>query len=294
MKSMTGFGKSQQINQQLQVEVEIKSVNHRFLDAQFRMPRELLAYENDYKTILKEAIQRGRVESYITLKNSGEAQQKLVVHWELLDELVSSLNEASEMRYANQMFSPEAIMTGLIGNQQFFEVEENKELTEESLELIKQTFLEAVQQLDTSRQAEGQQIASVLTELLMEFEEQMLRVKTMVPQIEQDYRTRLEKRLSQEVGEHYEEGRLLTELALLIEKGDIQEELDRLVIHIKKARELLRTEGAIGREFDFLLQEMNREVNTTGSKSVNIQIKETIVQMKTTLEKIKEQIQNIE
>ncbi|MGX6962698.1 YicC/YloC family endoribonuclease [Vagococcus xieshaowenii] len=294
MKSMTGFGKSQSLNNNIQVEIEIKSVNHRFLDTQFRMPRELLAFENDYKTVLKELIQRGRVESYITVTTNIDNQRQLMIHWSLLDELVLQLNQASEMRYKEKAFNPESIMTGLVTNPQFFEVTENKEMTQEDAQLIMKCYREAVERLDSSRLAEGKQIAGVLTVLLNEFEQQMLAVKELVPEIEQDYRHRLEKRLKQEVGEQFEESRLLTELALLIEKGDIQEELDRLVIHIKKAHELITTDGPIGREFDFLLQEMNREVNTTGSKSVNIAVKELIVQMKTMLEKIKEQIQNIE
>lgn len=111
---------------------------------------------------------------------------------------------------------------------------------------------------------------------------------------EQEYRQRLETKLSEWVGEQIEESRLLTEVAILIEKGDIHEELDRLTIHLDKLEELLVQEVPVGRELDFLIQEMNREVNTIGSKSSPIEIKNNVVQLKTILEKIREQIQNIE
>ncbi|MER2117337.1 MAG: DUF1732 domain-containing protein, partial [Enterococcus casseliflavus] len=153
---------------------------------------------------------------------------------------------------------------------------------------------QALAAIDQSRWVEGQGILQILQENQRQLQEKLTELKQFVALYEADYQERFEKKLTAYLGEEVDRDRLLTELAILLERGDIHEELDRLSIHLTTMTELLAAETPIGRELDFLIQEMNREVNTIGSKSSPIQIKNSVVQMKTIIEKIREQVQNIE
>ncbi|MGX6978457.1 YicC/YloC family endoribonuclease [Vagococcus elongatus] len=294
MKSMTGFGKSQLVKDGYHLEIELKSVNNRFLDCQFRMPREFQQFEHRLKNIVNKKIQRGRVECSIYFINQREDQKKVQIQWGLLDDIISQLWQAKETRYKEVAFDPEQILSAIATREDFFEVIENREMTEDLINYLEESFEEAVTQLDASRQKEGEEIRQVLVDYFHDFSRQVSSVSKLTPEIEEDHRLRLENKLMTEVGREYDEQRLLTEITLLIDRGDIHEELDRLNIHQQKVAELLEKATPIGRELDFLLQEMNREVNTIGSKSTNMSIKNAVVQMKTILEKIREQIQNVE
>ncbi len=153
---------------------------------------------------------------------------------------------------------------------------------------------DALAAIERSRQAEGAGILQVLQENQQQLQDKLAELAQFVAVYEADYQARFEKKLTAYLGETVDQDRLLTELALLLERGDIHEEIDRLGIHLTTMTSLLATETPVGRELDFLIQEMNREVNTIGSKSGAITIKNHVVQMKTILEKIREQIQNIE
>lgn len=292
MKSMTGFGKKSIANEEYQVAVEIKAVNHRFLDIQLKLPREYNHLEMEIRRILKGYFSRGRLECFVTVQTLGEKKRELQVNWDLMDSLVEQLTEASEKRYHSKLdLSP--ILSGLIKQESFFEVVENDdETTCEALLL--ETIEAASVELLMSRESEGSGIKVVLDEYLLDFEGYLKQVKACALVSEPLYRERLEGKVLELLGDTLDESRLLTEVVLLLERGDINEELDRLVIHSNKMRELLGVTRGVGRELDFVIQEMNREVNTIGSKSTQIEIKESVVQMKTILEKIREQIQNIE
>lgn len=292
MKSMTGFGKKSIANEEYQVAVEIKAVNHRFLDIQLKLPREYNHLEMEIRRILKGYFSRGRLECFVTVQTLGEKKRELQVNWDLMDSLVEQLTEASEKRYHSKLdLSP--ILSGLIKQESFFEVVENDdETTCEALLL--ETIEAASVELLMSRESEGSGIKVVLDEYLLDFEGDLKQVKACALVSEPLYRERLEGKVLELLGDTLDESRLLTEVVLLLERGDINEELDRLVIHSNKMRELLGVTHGVGRELDFVIQEMNREVNTIGSKSTQIEIKESVVQMKTILEKIREQIQNIE
>lgn len=152
----------------------------------------------------------------------------------------------------------------------------------------------AVENADSSRQQEGEKIRQVLLDYSQEFSANVEKLTTFTTLYEADYKEKFEAKLKDWLSAHVDETRLLTEMAILLEKGDIHEELDRLMIHIDKLDQLLAQSAPIGRELDFLIQEMNREVNTIGSKSSPIEIKNFVVQLKTILEKIREQVQNVE
>lgn len=294
MKSMTGFGKATTENEYYQLDVEIKSVNQRFLDLQFRLPKEANPYELVMRQIIKETLQRGRVEIYINMKYTAVNNKEVVVHWSLIDQLMNQLQTEASKRYPDTKLDVSRQLAQLLNNPDYVEVIE-KRAEEPLLEsLLIEAVTTAIGRLDDSRRQEGEKIRQVLAVYATKCRTLVEILASFVSVYEQEYRQRLETKLSEWVGEQIEESRLLTEVAILIEKGDIHEELDRLTIHLDKLEELLVQEVPVGRELDFLIQEMNREVNTIGSKSSPIEIKNNVVQLKTILEKIREQIQNIE
>lgn len=293
MQSMTGFGKGMVETENYQVTVELKSINHRFLDIQCRLPKELSEYELLIRQQVKDELQRGRVEVYVNLVNPSQNNQQVVVNWPLIDQLDSQLTAGLEQRQAPILELPQ-LLPLLLQQADFITVKEVPLGSEEVQPLVATAVKMALTSLKESRQVEGEKLQAVIRQYQRDFSEVLVGLQSFVAIYEEDYRQRFETKLQTLLGEHVAKERLLTELAILIERGDIHEELDRLVIHGEKLQALLEEEQPVGRELDFLLQEMNREVNTIGSKSTAIEIKNQVVQMKTILEKIREQIQNIE
>lgn len=294
MKSMTGFGKKTFLNDTYQIDVEIKSVNQRFLDIQLRMPKEVNPYEMAIRQLMKETLQRGRIEAYINIKQTGSGNKEVQVHWELIHQLLGEIKQELTANYPQSEFNPGQNINQLLNNSDYVEVTEKQESDETFGDLVLDSVRKAVKRIDASRLQEGQKIQQVLTGYSQEFIDLVHELAGFVEIYEKDYREKFEAKLNDWLGEQVDEARLLTELAILLEKGDIHEELDRLAIHVDKLQELLCQSEPVGRELDFLMQEMNREVNTIGSKSSPIEIKNIVVQMKTILEKIREQIQNVE
>lgn len=294
MKSMTGFGKETFLNDTYQIDVEIKSVNQRFLDIQLRMPKEINPYEMAIRQLMKETLQRGRIEAYINIKQTGSGNKEVLVHWDLIHQLLGEVQQELSAHYPKAAFDPAKNINQLLNNSDYVEVTEKQEVDETFGLLVLETVKKAVARIDASRLQEGQKIQQILTVYCQDFIDLVHELTGFVTIYEQDYREKFEAKLNEWLGSQVDETRLLTELAILLEKGDIHEELDRLAIHVTKLQELLYQTEPVGRELDFLIQEMNREVNTIGSKSSPIDIKNIVVQLKTILEKIREQIQNVE
>lgn len=293
MKSMTGFGKSLQESENYQIEVEVKSVNHRFLDIQVRNPRQLNSYEQAIRNTIKEVLQRGRVEVYVTLKEKGDNNKEVVMHWDLIQQLVTDMQKEAQERFGTELPAT-AILERMTENEAFIEIRE-KQTEDMTLEPALLTAIrEAALANASSRQKEGTGIQQVLTENREGLALKITELNQFVEVYEQDYRQRFEKKLTDYLGGEVDQERLLTEMTILIERGDIHEELDRMEIHLQAMAELVASDNPVGRELDFLIQEMNREVNTIGSKSSPIEIKNAVVQMKTIIEKIREQVQNVE
>ncbi|EGO6706243.1 YicC family protein [Enterococcus faecalis] len=291
MKSMTGFGKKTIQNENYQLDIEVKSVNQRFLDIQLRMPKELNAYELVIRQVIKRTLKRGRVEVYVNLQKIGNNQKEVRVQWDLIDQLLTSVDQHLKENYPEATFDAGDTVNHLLKQNDFVEIVE-AEIADQTFEpFLVQAFEAAIASLDQSRVQEGTQIKQVLLDYVAVLTQSIQELQAFVGVFEQEYRQRFEAKLNEWLGSQVDETRLLTEMAILLEKGDIHEELDRLDIHIDK---LLDETEPVGRELDFLIQEMNREVNTIGSKSSPIEIKNSVVQMKTTLEKIREQIQNVE
>ncbi|MDT2828323.1 MAG: YicC/YloC family endoribonuclease [Enterococcus viikkiensis] len=294
MKSMTGYGQAAHTNDNYELNIELKSVNNRFLDLQIRMPKELNPYEALIRQLAKEKIQRGRVDVFINLTPMKSGNKQVVVHWELLNQLVQELQSGGKEHFGVVDLPVEQVLVKAMEQDDYVTIVD-QQTADDSLEgLVEEVATAAFTQLAASREKEGAGIQKVLVEYSEQVQQLTGKLASFVTEYEADYQQRYQAKLEEYLGNTVDHERLLTELAILLERGDIHEELDRLGIHLEKMSVLLQTTDPVGRELDFLLQEMNREVNTIGSKSSPIQIKDSVVQLKTILEKIREQIQNVE
>lgn len=294
LKSMTGFGRSVAENQRYTVEVEMKSVNHRFLDIQLRSPKQVNSYEQELRKIIKERLPRGRVEVFVTVKEVSDVGKAVAVHWDLVDQLVKSLQKEGQARYGVVDLEPKAILEQIVTLPDFVEIKETQTDDDSLAELLVSAVTQAAEQNAANRAQEGQALTSVMVENREQIAAALTRLKTFVALYQAEFKERFEKKLQDYLQETVDQERLLTELAIQLERGDIQEEIDRLAIHLENFDRLLTKDEPVGRELDFLIQEFNREINTIGSKSSAIEIKELVVLMKTTVEKIREQVQNVE
>ena len=294
MKSMTGFGKGNGETADYQIEIEIKSVNQRFMDLQLRMPKQLNDLEALIRQEVKKVLQRGRVELYLTLNEKNAAHKEVIVQWDLLVLFLKQVEEEAAQRLDIKELSKKNLLEKLIVHEAFLDIREKQQEDTQLEQGVLDALSQALTAIDQSREIEGQGIYQVLKENQQQLLGKIMELQTFIAVYEADHRQRFEKKLTEYLGEQVDQERLLTEMAILLERGDIHEELDRMMIHLDSMTTLLEAKSPIGRELDFLIQEMNREVNTIGSKSSPIEIKNSVVQMKTIIEKIREQVQNSE
>lgn len=294
MKSMTGFGKGNGETADYQIEIEIKSVNQRFMDLQLRMPKQLNDLEALIRQEVKKVLQRGRVELYLTLNEKNAAHKEVIVQWDLLVPFLKQVEEEAAQRLDIKELSKKNLLEKLIVHEAFLDIREKQQEDTQLEQGVLDALSQALTAIDQSREIEGQGIYQVLKENQQQLLGKIMELQTFIAVYEADHRQRFEKKLTEYLGEQVDQERLLTEMAILLERGDIHEELDRMMIHLDSMTTLLEAKSPIGRELDFLIQEMNRELNTIGSKSSPIEIKNSVVQMKTIIEKIREQVQNIE
>jgi uncharacterized protein (TIGR00255 family) len=288
--SMTGFGRGKKENSNLSVTVEVKSVNHRFCEISVRMPRRLLMFEDKIKKVISQYVKRGRIEVFVNVEGEGLTKKKLQVDWHLLDDYYQSLRDANE-RFSlqdrvtlSQLFSLEGVT----------EIVEEETGNEEIEQLLIDATHEAALQLKGMREVEGRALINDIKGQLSFITECASNIKMFVPEVVEQYRERMVKRVGEFLQGVIDEARILTEVAIFAEKADINEELKRINSHIEQFKATLCSDMPIGRKLDFLVQELNREINTIGSKANDSRIALQVVEMKSALEKIKEQVQNIE
>jgi len=288
--SMTGYGRGFSESEKLRIQVEVRTVNHRFCEFQIRMPRQLQMLEEKIKKKLTTYIRRGRVEVFVTIEGEGLLHKKVEVDWNLVDQYMSSL-DAITFKY---QMHPNNLLQTISSLEGVFLIQEQQADTTDVEILLMQAVEKAGEQLKDMRIVEGlvlkKDIKSQLDKLLVLVES----LKEYAPLIIEQYRTRLQQRMMEYTSGVVDETRLLNEVAIFTDKADINEELTRLNSHISQFGMIVEAEEAIGRKLDFLVQEMNREVNTIGSKANDAKIAMLVVEMKSLLEKIKEQVQNIE
>ena len=295
--SMTGFARAQvRVNDQLSYTLSVKSVNHRFLDVQFRLPSGLDALEMELRKALKENLVRGHVE--LTLSVDRSSQQTAGYNRELVNGYLAAFAAAREEHKLEGQPDLNAILRlpGALQNENRSNGEEDQASLTES---VQREIAPLLEQLKTMRAREGEALQAILEGTLDRLAEATEGVEALRPEIEQQYKERLTQRLEEATGPEFNRQRLLEEVAVLVDRSDIAEELARMKTHIGHFRELLQAGGETGKKLDFLLQEMNREANTLLSKTVGIsgqgtRITELGLAMKSEIEKTREQIQNVE
>ncbi|WP_316569041.1 YicC/YloC family endoribonuclease [Neobacillus sp. YIM B06451] len=288
--SMTGFGSCKKETGTFSIHVEVKTVNHRFCEFSFRMPRYLLKAEDKFKKALGRHIRRGRAEVHISVEGEGPHEKVLRVDWDLLDGYYRFIAEAG----AKYGFDSMEAFKHVLGREEFVHIEERESGNEELEAMILEAIDEAGSMAKQMRMAEGEALKEDLSSNLARFHDIASELTVYAPSVVEQYRERLAKRMSELLDGGADESRILAEVALFADKSDINEELERLKSHIGQFQAALDESDPVGRKLDFLVQEMNREVNTIGSKSNDSRISEQVVVLKSLLEKLKEQIQNIE
>ena len=290
MNSMTGYGKGEAERNGRSLTVELKSVNHRFLDLAVKLPRTLIFAEDALKKAIASRISRGHVDVFTTYRAPEDAAALS------LNETVAA--EYLEMsRRLSEKFGVKADYTAssLLRVQGVVEETPKDAPEEEILDLVREATDRALDSLVKMRAQEGKAITEDILSKLAEVERLTVCIKDRAPMVTEEYKVRLKKTVSDALaGAPYDENRLLTEIALFADKVAIDEEIARLFAHIDHYRKILATEPSAGRKLDFLTQELNREANTIGSKANDSEIQENVVLLKCEIEKIREQIQNLE
>ena len=288
---MTGYGRAEQTLHDRKITVELRSVNNRYLDCSVRMPRLYLFAEDAIKTKVQKSISRGKVDVFITLDASGAEQMNVSVNRPVADGYYSALKELAQT-YGLQ----DDISVSLLSRfQDVLLVEKAEEDAEAVAQDICAVLDQALADFDQMRTREGQRLADDITTRAAAIENLVSIVEGRSPQTVSEYRTRLENRMKEVLeNTQIDPARILTEAAIFADKVAVDEETVRLRSHISQLREMLSKGGAIGRKLDFLIQEFNREANTIGSKCSDIEIARHVVDIKAEIEKIREQVQNIE
>lgn len=303
MNSMTGYGKGVAERDGRKVTVELKSVNHRFLDIGFKMPRGFQFAEETVRSRIKTAITRGHVDVFVNYENTRADSASVKLNEALASECVDAALKIASM-FADKGKAidggvPAEIYSGAVEAvmrlPDVLTLTEREEDEGEIVRLIDEATAAAAERLKEMRRSEGERLVEDLRGKLSEIGRLVEVVDARRPQVTANYREKLEKRIAEALGEHeVDEGRLMNEVAFFVDKCNVDEEVTRLKGHLKHYDEILANGGAVGKPLDFLTQEMNREVNTIGSKSNDLEITETVLALKNTVEMVREQIQNLE
>lgn len=292
IKSMTGYGRAEVYQDGYRVLVEIKAVNHRYAEIVVRLPREYLQFEDLMKKAVNERISRGRLDVFLTVERTGSARRAVTVDEELAAQLKAAADQLAERLGMNQTLQLEQLLKqpGVLS------VAEAVENTEELGNLLLGCTAQAADNLLEMRQREGERLHLDFAARLAKLRALVQRIEERSPSVAAEYRERLEKRLRDllEGQANLDEGRLLTEVAIFADRASIAEELVRLVSHFEQFLHIVEAPEPVGRKLDFLVQEMNREVNTIGSKANDLQTSQLVVEAKSLLEQIREQVQNVE
>lgn len=291
--SMTGYGQAVLEVGGLQIQIEAKSVNHRYCEVMIRMPREWLRYEEAVKKSIQHHVKRGRVDVFITMELSTTGQPVVEVNWPLIDSYLQAAEQVNE-RTGRDEILPLAQLLQLPGAM----IQHNhSEVREEDVEqALLQCADEAAKQLLGMRKREGEHLAGDLNSRLQSLQQFLGQLAAIAPGVADEYRDKLRLRMKELLAEEHtlDDQRIAMEVAVFADRSNVDEELTRLTSHFAQGFELLQAEETVGRKLDFLVQEMNREVNTIGSKANHSAILKIVVEMKAELEKIREQVQNIE
>lgn len=291
VKSMTGYGRAEETIRGCTITVELRSVNNRYLDCNIRLPRLYLFAEDGIKSRVQNTISRGKVDVFVTLDYAGKEEVKVTVNRPVADGYYGALKQLAQ----SYQLSEDISVSLLSRFPDVLLAEKAEEDTEQRAQDIYSVLDRALADFDEMRTKEGSRLRDDILSRAAAIEDMVAFVEERSPQTVSEYRAKLEARM-QEVLQNtqIDESRLLTEAAIFADKVAVAEETVRLRSHIAQLREMLSKGGATGRKLDFLIQEFNREANTIGSKCSDIQIARQVVDIKAEIEKIREQVQNIE
>ena len=291
IKSMTGFGRCEIADGDRKFTVELKGVNHRYLDVNMKMPKKLNFFDASIRSLLKTYIQRGKVDLFISYEDTAETNFSLKYNQELAGEYLKYLKQMSE-----QFGLEDDIRVSTLSRYpEVFSMEEVQTDEEELWNLLEKALRGACQQFVETRIKEGENLKKDLLEKLDAMMENVEYISLRSPQIIGEYRKKLEDKVKELLEDvHIEESRLATEITIFADKICVDEEIVRLKSHIEHTKATLEDGGGVGRKLDFFAQEMKREANTILSKANDLQVSNCAINLKTEIEKVREQIQNIE
>ncbi len=292
IQSMTGFGRAELVDEKRKITVEMKSVNHRYADITIKMPRRLNRFEASIRNILKEYINRGKVDVFITYENLAEADVAVRYNRDIAKEYVEYFRQMQEEFSMQEELTPTAV--GRFP--EVFTLEESvSENDDELFGCLEQVVRQAGEHFVQARSVEGENLKKDLLEKVTEMQGLVARIEELSPQIIEDYKLRLREKMDEFLQRNdIDEGRIAAEVTIFADKICVDEEMVRLRSHVDGVRGILAEGGAVGRKLDFIVQEMNREANTTLSKAGSLDVTDIGIELKTLIEKIREQIQNLE
>ncbi len=291
LKSMTGFGRCEVSNDIYRLSVEVKSVNSRFLDLNIKMPKKFNALEANIRNTIKEYISRGKVDLYITYEEFGEGSKSLRLNMELAKEYLDSMRKISETLGIDDNIK----VTNIANLPEVLVLSEESDNEDELWHRLGGALNNALRNFVETRILEGNNLKKDLLKKLDEMEQIVVRIDERSPEITAQYEQKLRAKVTELLGTTgIDEARIVQEVTLYSDKICTDEERVRLHSHISNMRSKLINGGSVGRELDFLAQEMNREANTTLSKANDLIVSDDAIGLKTLIEKIREQIQNLE
>ena len=292
IKSMTGFGRGEYLGDSYNFKIEIKAVNNRYSDISIRMPRYMNFLEDKIKKEIKDEIGRGRVDVYINLEYIDESSLNIQVDLPLAKKSMEALENLTE-----ELDLKENIRISELMNVSDLIKIERKILDEDELwESLKKALREAVDDIVQMKKVEGNALKIDMLNRLELIESTIFEIEKRAYFVVDEYKDKLEERIEDLLGSEIkiDDERLANEIVIYADKYDVSEELTRLKSHIDQFRNITKEDEPVGRKLDFLIQELNREINTIGSKSSDIEITQNVVEIKSEIEKIREQVQNVE
>ena len=291
IRSMTGYGRGELKTEEVQCIVEIKTVNHRYSDFTIKMPRALLPLEDRIRSLLKGAVSRGKADVFVTYTDLALSSRKVSVDQELVSAYFTAMEQAAKQ--LNCPFQRDLSMIFKIPDA--FSIQEVDADLEAVWSVLQRVLEEALQSLRSMRETEGEKLRGELERILKNCQEYFTNILKRSPIVPMEYKEKLKKRIAELLEDSaLDEQRIAAEVALFADHCSIDEELARFDSHIFQFRTVLSGEAAVGRKLDFIVQEMNREINTMGSKANDIEITNNVIALKSEIEKLREQIQNLE
>jgi len=291
LHSMTAFGRGEAMAEGYRFTVELRTLNHRFCDIRIKLPRKYTDFEEEIKRKLNSQFSRGRIEVNVVADEALDKVQHLTVDSELVETYKRLLLDLQDQLGLEASLG----LDTLLHFRDIFVFEEDDEGRAQAWKVLETALDQSVEECIQMRKEEGLAIEIDFIERLSQLETLSSEVESRTPLVVVDVRDRLQKRIEELLGQgELDESRLAQEVAILAEKSDITEEVIRFKSHIQQFRALIKASGPRGRQLEFLLQEMHREINTIGSKANDVEIAQKVIQLKTELERLREQVQNVE